>query len=143
MVVRGDEIWQYGTGYRSTHKVEGRERPTDGVVYRYVQRVDGFVSLDFAPEGGRALTSAIVPDGAQLSVNVDTGALGTLRVGLRDATGKPIAGFGVEECDPIRTNSTRARVSWQGRKEMPLPAGQPMQVEISGTRAKLFSFYFD
>ncbi len=39
-----------------------------------------------------------------------TGALGQLRVGLQDTEGKPISGFGTDDCELLRTNSTRAEV---------------------------------
>ena len=85
LVVRGDEIWQYGTGYRTTHgDVPGREQRGDGTIFRHVQRVDGFVSLDFSSAGGRAPTAPVVVNGSTLRLNLDTGALGELRVALLD-----------------------------------------------------------
>lgn len=55
LIVRGDEFWQYGTGFRTTHgDVPAREQRGDGTIFRHVHRVDGFVSLDFAASGGRA-----------------------------------------------------------------------------------------
>ena len=75
MVVRGDEIWQYGTGFHSRHgDRKARRRKGDGIIYRYVHRVDGFVSLDFGLEGGKCLTAPVKVDGGRLRVNVDTGA---------------------------------------------------------------------
>jgi len=84
LVVRGDEIWQYGNGYRTTHgDVPGREQRGDGTIFRHVQRVDGFVSLDFSSAGGRAPTAPVVVNGSTLRLNLDT-ALGELRVALLD-----------------------------------------------------------
>ena len=144
MVVRGDEIWQYGTGFHSHHgDVEARKEKTDGVIQRYVQRVDGFVSLDFANAGGRAVTAPVKVEGPSLRLNVDTGALGQFRVGLLDSQGKPLPGFEAEQCDVLRTNSTRAVVSWKGSNDLSSLRGQNVQVAFSGSRTKLYSFYFD
>ncbi|MCX6908762.1 MAG: hypothetical protein NTY01_12060 [Verrucomicrobia bacterium] len=144
MVVRGDEIWQYGTGFHSKHgDVEARKRKTDGVIYRYVQRVDGFVSLDFDAAGGRCVTAPVKVDGARLLLNADTGALGQLRVGLLDAEGQPISGFGADNCKVLRTNSTRAEAGWTGGTELAALKGREARLVFTGSRAKLYSFYFE
>ncbi|MSU66257.1 MAG: hypothetical protein EXS38_09195 [Opitutus sp.] len=144
IVVRGDELWQFGTGFRNRHgAVEQRKERADGVVCRYVQRIDGFVSLDFAQAGGRCVMQPVVATGERLRLNLDTGVLGTLRVGLGDAEGHPIPGFSVEECDPIRTNSIRWEASWRGRTSLAALKGRSLRVEFLGSRTKLFSFYFD
>lgn len=155
MLVRGDELWQYGVSYWSPHgALETRqsemdeERPatgekrSDGTIYRYVQRVDGFVSLDFDLRGGRAVTVPVKVDGARLRLNVDTGALGGLQVALLDATGKPLPGFSAEESDLLETNSTRALASWRGKSDLSALAGQEVRLQFTGARAKLYSFYF-
>lgn len=155
MLVRGDELWQYGVSYWSPHgALEARqsemeeERPvtgeqrSDGTIYRYTQRVDGFVSLDFDLRGGRAVTVPVKVDGARLRLNVDTGALGDLRVALLDQAGKPLPGFTAEECDLLETNSIRALASWRGKSDLTALAGQEVRVQFTGTRAKLYSFYF-
>ena len=143
LVVRGDEIWQYGTAYWSKHgDFEPRKSRTDGVIYRYVQRLDGFVSLDFADEAGECRTAPVKVDGAHLMLNVDTGALGQLRVGLVDTDGKDISGYSVDDCEVVRTNSTHARVSWSGGSDLSQLAGREVQLKLTGSRAKLYSFYF-
>lgn len=143
LVVRGDELWQYGTGYRGRHgAVEQRKERADGVIYRYVQRVDGFVSLDFSLEGGRAEMRPVPVTGTRLLVNVDTTALGDLRVGLLDAAGKPIAGFALEDCEALQVNSTGATATWQGNGDLAGLVGHEVRVVFQGTRARLFSFRF-
>ncbi len=143
MAVRGDEIWLYGTGLHSRHgDKEARQLRTDGVIYRYVQRVDGFVSLDFDAKGGNATTAPVKVDGPRLVLNVDTAVLGSLRVGLLDAEGKAIEGFALEDCMVVRTNSTRALVSWRGGDTIGVLHGKDVRVQFTGSRAKLYSFYF-
>lgn len=143
LIMRGEKIWQYGTGFQSRHgDKEARVRKTDGVIYRYVQRVDGFVSLDFDAEGGRCLTAPVKVDDPRLTLNLDTAVLGHLRAGLLDAEGKPIAGFGPDDCEVLRTNSTRALVTWKGGADLSALQGREVRLSITGERAKLFSFYF-
>jgi hypothetical protein len=144
MIVRGDEIWQFGTGYRTTHgDTPGRIRQTDGAIYRYVQRVDGFVSLDFPASGARALLAPVVVDGDALRLNLDAGALGQARVGLRDDGGTEIQGFGEGTCDLLQLNSTGAIVTWKGKGDLRSLRGQTVRLTISASRLKLYSFRFE
>ena len=144
LVVRGDEIWQYGTGYRTTHgDVPGRAKRGDGTIFRYVHRVDGFVSLDFTASGGRALCVPVEVKGARLLLNVDTGALGTLRIGLRDVGGTPIPGYGLDDCTPVLGNATGLAVAWRGGTNLAALRGREVQVDLVGMRTKLYSFRFE
>jgi hypothetical protein len=142
LVMRDDEIWQYGVSLRSRHgDREARKTQTDGVIHRYVQRVDGFVSLDFVHQG-KATTTPVTVDGPRLLLNLDTAALGSLRVGLQDEMGQPIAGFGVDDCQTLRTNSTGAPVSWKGGDLSSL-SGRKVCLQFQANRSKLFSFRFE
>lgn len=145
LVVRGDEIWQYGTGFRTTHgAVRALQEPGDGTIFRHVHRVDGFVSLDFASKGGRAVTAPVQVTGAKLWLNLDGGALGDLRVGLRDKAGNPIAGFTEGDCDMLLGNSTHAVVTWKGMGDLSaLAKDGEVSVCFSGRHTKLYSFRFE
>lgn len=143
MAVRGDEIWQFGTGFRTKHgDVEARKQKTDGVIIRYVQRLDGFVSLDFDSAGGRCVTAPVKVEGPRLLLNIDTGALGVMRVGILDADGRPIENFGADGCDEVRTNSTRAEVAWNGDGDLSSLSGQRVRLTFLGSRAKLYGLRF-
>jgi hypothetical protein len=143
MVVRGDGIWQYGTGFHSKHgDVAARKRQTDGVIYRYVQRVDGFVSLDFGNENGRATTAPVKVATDRMFLNVDTAALGSVRIGLLSPEGKPIPGFSVGDCEVVRTNSTHAEVVWKNQRDLHALSGKSVQVIFEGSHTKVYSFYF-
>ena len=143
LVVRGDEIWMYGTGLQSRHgDREARKLRTDGVIYRYFQRVDGFVSLDFG-SSGKGVTAPAKVTGNHLLVNVDTAALGRLAIGLQDESGQPIEGFSVEDCNILRTNSTHAQVSWKGHENVSSLNGKIVKLVLQGEHAKLFSYRFE
>jgi hypothetical protein len=144
LIVRGDEIWQYGTGYRTSHgDTPGRVQRTDGAIYRYVQRVDGFVSLDFPAGGAHAVLAPVVVDGDTLRLNLDTGALGEARVGLRNAAGEEIAGFGEKDCDALQLNATGAIVTWKGNRDLSALRGQPVRIAIAASRTKFYSLRFE
>jgi len=144
MIVRGDEIWQYGTGFRSRHgEVQARKERTDGVIYRFIQRIDGFVSADFAPEGGNCLTAPVTVDGGRLLLNVGFPNGGEIRVGLCDPGGIPLPGFEETSCDPLSRDSTGVAVSWAGRKELAALTGREVRLSFRGTGAKLYSFRFE
>jgi hypothetical protein len=144
LIVRGDEIWQYGTGFRTEHgDLAGRQRETDGAIVRYVQRIDGFVSLDTGDSPGLARTAPVSVTGGKLRFNVDTGALGELRAGLIGTDGRPVPGFSTADCDPVQGNATGATVTWQGRSGLDSLAGQKVSLEFRSTRTKLYSFRFE
>lgn len=144
LVVRGNEVWQYGTEFESVHgDVEARQRKTDGCVVRYVQRVDGFVSLDTGLREGVARTKPIRVTGKTLLLNLNTGALGEMRVALCDATGKPLAGFDAVRCDYVENNSSGAKVTWGGSSDLSALQGRNVCLEFRSTRTKLYSFRFE
>ncbi|MDB6139208.1 MAG: hypothetical protein JWO94_2280 [Verrucomicrobiaceae bacterium] len=144
MAIRGDEIWQYGTGLRTKHgDMESRKLRTDGIIYRYVQRVDGFVSLDFDLEGGQATTAPVTVEDRLLQINLDTGAMGSLRIALLDEQGKVIPGFTAEDSIVMHTNATHATASWKGGDDLSALKGHQIQLQLTGTRCKVFSYFFN
>ena len=144
LVVRGDELWQYATEFESAHgDIEARKRKTDGIIVRYVQRVDGFVSLDTHNALGTARTVPVKVTGKRLLLNLDTGALGELRIGLVGADGKPMPGFAVEDCGPVEYNGTSVAVTWKGGADLSALQGRELALEFRSNRTKLYSFRFE
>lgn len=144
LVVRGDEIWQYGTEFESEHgDMAARHKKTDGVIVRWVQRVDGFVSANTGASEGTLRTVPVRVSGEKLLLNLDTGALGELRVALLDAAGQPIAGFGAGECAPLQINATGATVTWAGGSALAGLRGREVRLEFRSRRSRLYSFRFE
>ncbi len=144
LVVRGNEIWTYGTEFESAHgDVAAREKKADGVIARWVQRVDGFVSANTGNTLGIAHTIPVKVIGDKLLLNLDTGALGEMRVGLIDAVGKPIPGFEAERADILQHNTVSATVSWGGKSSLASLQGREVRLEFRSTRTRLYSFRFE
>jgi hypothetical protein len=82
MVRRGEEIWQYYFGesqYHSAHKKDEAGR----AVYRLIQRLDGFISMDSPYDREvTVVTKPLVFKGNRLLLNIDTDAAGYAQVGL-------------------------------------------------------------
>lgn len=144
MLSRGKEMWQYGTGYRTTHgDNERRIRESDGVIVLLKQRIDGFVSADTDYRGGEFTTVGVVCSGKKLSVNADAGVTGFARVGLLNESGEPIAGFEVAACDPLRGNDTAFTVQWNGNPDMTSLLGRTVQLVVHSQSCKLYSMRFE
>ncbi len=148
LVVMGDEIWQYANEFRSEHgDVAAREEMSDagkrdGVIVRYVQRVDGFTALTAGNTPGTARTVPVRVTGDRLLLNLDTGALGEVQVGLRDENGQPLPGFALDDCAPLQNNATGLAVVW-AKGDLATLKGRSVSLEFRMQRAKLFSFRFE
>ena len=68
---------------------------------RCTLRLDGFVSIQATMPGGKLTTKPLRFAGKKLTLNYSSSARGGVRVGLLDATGKPIAGYSLDECPGI------------------------------------------
>jgi hypothetical protein len=141
MVRRGDEIWQYFFGseqYHSPWQRGGRE-----AIFRVVQRLDGFISADTPYTGGTLVTRPLTFEGNRLVLNIDTGATGSAQVGLQDENGKPIEGFGIDDCVYINGDHMEIEVEWMGREhDVSALAGRPVRLAFQMRGTKLYSLQF-
>lgn len=143
LVFRGDEMWLYFVTWDS------HLSPRDGIgfrptVSRTVFRRDGFTAVEADYTGGEFTTTPLEFEGGKLHVNVDTSALGLLRVEVQDQQGKPIPGFSLDDCDRIHTtNSTRKTVQWRGESSLAELTGREIRLRFElRFGAKLYSFRF-
>lgn len=152
----GREMYMYYWGTDYTHgwgRDENNVRliskagfgPTEGVtvVSRLVLRRDGFISARAAYTGGEFTTPPLSFDGRQLVLNVDTSATGLVCCGLLDASGQPIEGYGVDDCDVIHTtNEINRVVRWKGNSDVSALAGRPVRLRFAFRDADLYAFQF-
>lgn len=109
---------------------------------RFTYRVDGFTSLSAAPEGGELLTKRLSFAGNKLELNCRTGVEGEVRVEIQDFEGRPLRGFDLAACTPLRGDHTAAMVSWGGGGQLEELAGQPVRLRFVLRDADVYSFRF-
>jgi len=144
MLRTGDTIHHYYGGSQLTHGEYAGDKSLHGTgsVCHATQRLDGFVSVHAGVEGGRLLTHPLIFDGVRLELNLAAAATGSCRVEIRDADGKPIPGFGLDDCDIIRGNAVAWTVTWKGKHDVMALAGSPIQLVIELTNADLYALQF-
>ncbi len=112
MVRRGDELWQYYFAEPHYHSawVKYDEKRA---VFRLVQRLDGFISIDSPYEKEAVIqTKPFVFEGNRLVLNIDTDAVGYTQVGFVDEHDNPIEGFSVDDCVYINGDFIEEEVEW-------------------------------
>lgn len=143
MIRRGDEIWMYSYDTEEYHS-GGRGKHVRRAVFRTVQRLDRFVAAT-APYDSEAMlySRALTFTGRQLVLNVDTAASGYLQVGLLRGDGRPIEGYGLDDCVYVNGNELSYPVEWLGKgTDLSAFAGQPVRLVIRMRGSRLFSLQF-
>lgn len=117
-------------------------KETDGIG-RLIIRRDGFVSVRAEYSGGEFLTPVMTFEGGELALNVDTSAVGQVRVEILDGDSKPISGYALEDCDEIYTaNEINRVVKWNGKREVDELAGKRIRLRFVMRDADLYAFQF-
>jgi hypothetical protein len=148
IVRRGNYLYQYYASTGRTHdsvvvRAEYDNVPEElGGVGAIRQRLDGYVSADVDHHGGWLETPALLFKGKHLRLNIDTGAMGTAFVELRNGDGRPVPGFTMEECEEIAGNYIDQAVYWKGVKDVLSLVGTPVKLYFKLSRTKLYAFQF-
>jgi hypothetical protein len=141
----GDTIYQYYDGSDLEHGTLSRVKPeklyASGRIYRSVQRLDGFVCLDFQASGGEVVTPLLDFTGDELHLNVDASG-GSGKVGILDEVGGFHPGYDVDACDEIRNDSVSHKVTWNGESQLASLRDHPVQLLFQMHGARVFSFQF-
>src|SRR5205807_1920948 len=117
-------------------------------------RRDGFASMD--SDGQRPRIQRVSPSiatatlttrpvrfsGRYLFVNtdVDTPA-GSMRVEVLDRDGRPIGPYSIDACNPVRTDSTRARVTWTSAADLGAVSGEIVRFRFHLSSARLYAVW--
>lgn len=139
--VHDDEvrIYYHGAGYDHNETLPpGVDGFPNGIGLATL-RLDGFVSVQAGKPGGSLTTRSFTFTGDELAVNADAGN-GRLLVEVLDPGENPVHGFTREDCDPLRQDALRQRVSWNGRSAVSSLAGKPIRLRFHLEEASLYSF---
>jgi hypothetical protein len=138
-LVVGDKLYFYHSG-RSRTPQAGQTRDTAGCTGLATLRRDGFASLDADQAGGTLITRLVRFAGKQLCVNADTKA-GDLLVEVLDERGQVVAGFGRDDCVPIRADKTMQGVTWKTRPDLADVASKPVKLRFHLKAGRLYAFW--
>ena len=112
MVKRGEEIWQY-VFFDGDYHTSAIERQRQRRLYRLVQRVDGFVSIDAPYDNyGTIITRPMQFEGNRLVLNIKTDAHGYALISLLDMDGNPIDGYSMEQSVMINGDHIAIEAEW-------------------------------
>ena len=109
---------------------------------RYTLRLDGFVSVNAPLAGGEFISKPFTFTGKQLEINYATSAAGQLRVELQDAEGKPVRGFGLEDCEPIWGDHVSRIVKWKTGDDVSVHIGKSVRLRFEMSDSDLFAVRF-
>lgn len=134
LVVDGDEVRVYYSGYAGTHAQGGRIQIGMASWSR-----DRLVGLRASSEGG-VLQTGLHRAGEHLHINADA-ADGEILAELIDEDGQVIAGFNTAQCETLRADTLDHVFSWG---DMPSgPEGRSVAVRLHLARAEVFSLWWD
>jgi len=142
-VVIGNEVRFYYFGVSYTHGcTEAIHSPNrhSGFGLATLPR-DRYVGWQGGAVAGTLATKTIRFSGRDLLLNLDA-SHGETRVALLDADGKPLPGFGTEDCEAISTESFDQVVKWHGSSDLSALAGRAVRVQFTLRQSALYTWQF-
>ena len=109
---------------------------------RLTLRTDGFASLHAGADTGEMVTHRLRFLGKSLVVNYATSAGGSLRVELQDASGRPLPGFTLADCQSLVGDIVEQPVSWTGGSDVSEVADKPVRLRFVMQEADVFALKF-
>jgi len=117
----------------------GRRTPSG--IHRYVQRLDGFISLDARDKLGTVTTKSFVLRGKNVEVNADADLAQSASKGSMLAVEViGIDGDVLAESNPIRSDGVALRPPWKKGKDLSALIDRPIQLRFTMRYAKLYAF---
>jgi hypothetical protein len=97
--------------------------------------------MDAGNRRGELTTRKVQFIGSRLFINVEA-PQGEVRAEVLDvASGKPLRGFSLRDCLPVRGDKTLAPVAWKNGRDLGAIAGRPVRIRFQLRNARLYSFW--
>jgi hypothetical protein len=111
-------------------------------LHRYSLRLDGFTSLNASYTGGEFTTKPFTFLGEQLEINYSTSAVGEIRIEIQEMNGKPIPGFGLDDCEVVIGNEIARTINWKSNRKLSELQNKVVRLRIILKDADLYSIKF-
>lgn len=140
-VCRGDEMWLY---YRGCNWLHGKFPVPlrGGAIGRVRMRRDGFACQEARSGGGELVTNPVKVSGDRLTVNIDAGAGGRIKIELCDEAGVPIPGYTESDADWLFYNDLNRTATWYGKADLPSQCKDKIKLRFIGAKARLYACEF-
>ncbi len=141
MVRVKDEIWMYGCETDVPHDSAWYGKRTPSGIHRYVQRLDGFISLDARGQLGVVTTKSFLLQGKHVEVNADADLAQSASTGSQlivevlSDRGNVLA-----KSHPLQSDGVTLRPRWQKRTDLGGLIGRPIQLRFTMRFVKLYAF---
>ena len=139
-LVSGDRLLFYYCGFSGVTPGGKRHMYGGGTMHVAFLRRDGFASMDAGEEGGILTTRPVKFSGKRLFVNVDA-PQGILRAEVLDKRGNAIEPFTLENCKPLKVDSTLEQITWQGGSDLSALKDKPVRFRFQLTNGSLYAFW--
>jgi hypothetical protein len=135
-------LLQTGPAEMSLYYSQHYSQP-DARLIRATLRLDGFVSMKAGYGGGELITRPFVFSGSELELNMATSAVGSIRVEIQDAEGRPFRDYGIEDSYDLYGDSVAKTVKWHGSPDVSPLQGLPVRLRFVMKDADLYSLKFN
>ena len=136
-----DEIRYYFAGSTVYHQNRWELLPSRFGIGMASLKPDRFIALVAEDEPASMCTRRFSLRSPEVYVNADVAEGGSVRLELLDADYNPVPGYGMDDCAPVRGDSTAHRVRWQGQPDASAIVNKPIRWRLSATGAKVYSVW--
>ena len=133
-LIVGDELYFYVGAVP-----KGSRFADPGNVGLAILRRDGFASMDATDKAGTLTTRPVRFKGSHLFANAKL--RGALRAEVLGDNGKAIAPFTINNCEPMKIDSTRSCISWKDGNDLSALAGQTVRFRFQLTDGEFYAFW--
>ena len=102
-----------------------------------------FASIPAPIAGGELITPASIFQGESLSMTFLNSAIGSLRVEIQDADGKPIPGYTLDDSNDLYGDTVARNAIWKNNPDLGALAGKPVRLRFVMRDADLYSIKFE
>ncbi len=110
-----------------------------GSILAYRLRRDGFVYLEGNNPPGKIGTRALYWRGGEAELNAQCLGNGQVRVQATDINGKPLPGYGFNDCMPLTGDDTAWTPTWKSGKTLGQQPGKLLRLEVELTNSRLYA----
>ncbi|HEY8742258.1 MAG TPA: hypothetical protein VIU62_04120, partial [Chloroflexota bacterium] len=139
VVAVGDELRVYSSATKAEHG-EVRRNPANpwGAILLHTLRKDGFVYLEADGGPGELVTRTLLWHGGESQFNV-AAPQGEMRVQVLDINGAPLAGYGYDDCVPLRGDAMDWTPQWREGRMMAALGERIVRLAVRLSNGRLYA----